>query len=87
MFTLAAKILQLFNLVLIVYCFMSFLMPGNSIFQKLQSVIEPILAPVRRWLYQRFPRLIMLPVDLTPMAIWLAIQFLVWLLRTLAFIF
>ena len=71
---LASTVLRLASFALLVYCVMSFLMPDNQIFRRAASYVEPALYPIRRKLWRWFPALRGLPVDLSPLAVWLLID-------------
>lgn len=72
--SLASLAFRIASFALLVYCVMSFLMPGNDLFRKAASYVEPLLHPVRMKLYRWFPSLRRLPVDLSPLAVWLLID-------------
>ena len=67
-------LLRIVGWVLVLYCVMSFVMPQSDLFQKVFRYVEPILDPVRRFLWRLFPGLRNLPVDLSPMGLWLVIE-------------
>ena len=71
---IAALALRLAGYVLFFYCIMSFLMPQSDIYRKLGSYVEPVLYPVRQKLYSWFPRLRTMPLDISPLALWLALD-------------
>ena len=71
---LLGPLLRLLNIAMLIYCVMSFVMPQSEWFYKLASIINPILNPIRRKLYSWFPSLRRLPVDLSPLALWLLID-------------
>lgn len=71
---LLSAALQLASFALLIYCVMSFVAPGNDLFRKVASYVEPLLHPIRMQLYRWFPALRRLPVDLSPLAVWLLID-------------
>lgn len=71
---IAALVLRLAGYALFFYCIMSFLMPQSDIYRMLGSYVEPLLYPVRRKLYGWFPRLRTMPLDISPLALWLALD-------------
>ncbi len=75
--------LRALNLGMLVYCVMSFVMPQSEWFYKLSRLIEPVLTPVRKCLYKWIPSLRSLPVDLSPLAVWLLIDVAQWILNFL----
>ena len=73
---LAATALRIASFALLVYCVMSFVAPGNDLYRKAAYYMERVLYPVRMRLYRWFPSLRSLPVDLSPLVLWLAIDIL-----------
>ena len=84
---LVSKLVQLVNLALVIYCLMSFLIPTSEFFQKVRAKVDPILQPVREWLWNRFPAVSSLPVDVTPLAVWLLLSLANYVLGLLISIF
>lgn len=76
LFGLLAVALRLASYVLLAYCIMSFIMPQSDLYRKLGYYVERFLYPVRKKLYGWFPSLRNLPVDLSSLALWLAIDIL-----------
>lgn len=72
--SLASAALRLLSFALLVYCVMSFVAPGNDLYRKAAYYMERLLYPVRQKLYGWFPSLRSLPVDLSPLAVWLLID-------------
>ena len=87
LFNLAHLALRLISLAMMVYCVMSFIMPGSSLYYRLASYVDPILRPVRFRLYRWFPSLRRMPVDFSPLAVWLLIDVAGWLLNLLRRLF
>ncbi len=71
---LASTALRVLSFALLVYCVMSFVAPGNDLYRKAAYYMERILYPVRMRLYRWFPALRNLPVDFSPIAVWLLID-------------
>lgn len=84
---LIVLLLQIISFALLVYCVMTFVMPGSTYTQKARGFAEPILAPFRELLYKFFPKLKGMAVDFSPLAVWLAIEIIIWLLNLLRRIF
>ena len=72
--SLASLALRVISLGMLIYCVMSFVMPQSEWYYKLSFLIEPYLRPVRMQLYRWFPGLRNLPVDFSPLAVWLLID-------------
>lgn len=71
---LASAALRLASFALLVYCVMSFVAPANEYYRKAAYYMEQVLYPVRMRLYRWFPALRSLPVDFSPLALWLLID-------------
>ena len=80
---IVAWLLRLANTALLIYCIMGFVMPGSDLMRKVSAYVEPVLRPFRQLLYRYFPRLRTLPVDFSPLAVWLAIDVVTLLLNLL----
>lgn len=80
-------LLQVLSFVLLIYCAMTFVMPGSSLMTKAKKYVEPILAPFRQLLYRWFPSLRSMAVDFSPLLVWLVIEILLWVLNLLRRIF
>lgn len=75
--------LQLINLVLLIYCVMTFVMPQSNLTRSVAGYVEPLLQPLRRLLYRYLPKLRGMAVDFSPLAVWVVIQVLIWVLNLL----
>ena len=84
---IASLALRMASLALLISCVMSFVMPGNELYRKAGMYVQPVLQPVRRQLYRWIPALRSLPVDLSPLAVWLAIDILQGVINVLRRIF
>ena len=62
------------SLILIIYCVMSFVMPQHNLYRKASVYIRPLVDPIRQKLWRWFPSLRSLPVDLSPLGLWLVID-------------
>ena len=87
LFTLASLALRIVSLAMLAYCVMSFIMPGSSLYDRLANLVDPILRPVRIRLYRWFPSLRRMPVDFSPLAVWLLIDVAGWVLSLLRRLF
>ena len=70
----AALVLRIASLALLIYCVMSFVMPQSSLYQRASVYIQPLLQPIRQKLWQWFPALRRMPVDFSPLGLWLLID-------------
>lgn len=71
---LVSLALRVVSLGMLIYCVMSFVMPQSEWYYKLSSFIQPILHPVRVQLHRWFPSLRSMPLDFSPLAVWLLID-------------
>lgn len=67
-------VLRILSWALLLYCVMSFVMPQNDLYRKLARYVEPLLDPIRRWLFRLFPALGRMAVDVSPLGLWLVIE-------------
>ena len=84
---LAGLVLHVASIALLVYCVMSFIMPQNELYRKAASYVEPVLHPIRLQLYRWFPALRSLPLDFSPLALWLLLDVAGWVINWLGRIF
>ena len=84
---LVALALRLANYALLAYCIMSFVMPQSDLYYKASTYIQPILDPIRQKLWQWIPALRGLPVDVSPLGLWLIIDILMWVVNFLRHVF
>lgn len=71
---LAALVLRIASFALLVYCVMSFVAPQNDLYRKAAYYVERFLYPIRMKLWSWFPALRSMPVDFSPLALWLLID-------------
>jgi len=84
---IVALALRLATYVLLAYCIMSFVAPQNDLYRKASMYIEPVLQPIRQFLWKWIPPLRRMPVDFSPLALWLAIDVLTGLVNLLRRVF
>lgn len=85
--SLAATVLRIASFVLLVYCIMSFVAPQNELYRKAAYYVERVLYPIRMKLWQWFPSLRSMPVDFSPLALWMMIDLTLALLNALRRVF
>ncbi len=79
-FSLSNFVLRLYKLLVLIYFLLSLLkVPANKWISLLGSIIEPVLNPVRKLLSQYLPKEWQI-MDWSPVALWLAISVVQWLL-------
>ena len=70
------RLLDFYGYVLLGYCILSFLpRMDNGFVRIIEALIEPVLSPIRSLLF-KIPQLRGLPVDLSPVALFLLIRIL-----------
>jgi len=65
---------------LLVYLVLKLILPQNKYTLLVGKYVEPILTPIRAWLFKLFPKLEGFALDLTPVAAWVLLQVAAWLL-------
>lgn len=78
---IAIKIIEAFSIVLAIYCIASWFIhdPFNKFMIILSTIVDPVLEPVRAIL-KRIPFLANLPIDFSPLILFLLIEFVLSLL-------
>ncbi|MEG0742097.1 MAG: YggT family protein [Clostridia bacterium] len=76
-------LVQVINFAVLIYCVLTMIMPQSALVAKARPYIDPILAPFRKLLYRFFPKLRNLPLDFSPIVLWLAVDVLVWVVNLL----
>lgn len=82
-FNLLIFLLNVAFWVMLVYVVMSLLIPQNKYTMLVGKYVEPVLAPMRNWLFKMFPKLAGLRVDFSPVVFWLLLKVATWLLMLL----
>ena len=82
-FNLILFVLALISWVLLIYVIMALIVPQNKYTVMVGKYVEPVLSPIRKLLFQWFPKLSQLGVDFSPLALYLVIQIASWLVRLL----
>ena len=72
--SLIVTALRIASFALLIYCIMSFVAPHNDLYRKASVYVERVLYPVRMKLWQWFPALRRMPVDFSPLGLWLLID-------------
>jgi uncharacterized protein YggT (Ycf19 family) len=67
----------------LIYVIMALIIPQNKYTLLAGKYIEPILAPLRKFLFRVFPKLREIGVDFSPLLFYLLIQIASWLVRLL----
>ncbi len=75
--------LRWYSYALFIYVILEYIQPHHKITNILRGICEPVLIKVRKVLYNAFPSLYKLPLDISPLAVYFLIQILsriVWML-------
>jgi len=68
---------------LLIYVIMALIIPQNKYTLLIGRYIEPVLAPLRKFLYRIFPKLQGIGIDFSPLLFYFLIQIVSWLIRLL----
>ena len=79
-FGLIIWVLRLIAIAILVYCILSFVAPTGKAFNVMKPYVEPILKPFRDMLAKRFPKVLELSFDITPVVVIVVIEIIVWVL-------
>ena len=82
-FAILGWALVLLQWALVLYVILSLVLPQNKYTQLLGKYAQLVLAPVRKQMERFFPRLGSIGMDLSPVALWLLIFIVRWLLGIL----
>ncbi len=74
----AGSIIEAFSIVLLIYCVSSWFIrdPFNKFMRILSSIVDPVLDPIRA-VVRRIPLLNDLPIDFSPLILFLLLEFIV----------
>lgn len=84
---LISTAITLYSYALLAYLVLNIIMPGHSATLFLKSICEPVLQPVRKFLYRTFPALYKFPIDFSPLLVFFIINLLEGILFRLLFRF
>jgi uncharacterized protein YggT (Ycf19 family) len=76
-------IITVVSWLVLIYVVMALIVPQNKYTLMIGRFVEPVLAPLRKFLYRVFPKLQQIGVDFSPLLFYLAIQIVSWLIRLL----
>lgn len=82
-FTVVLFLITVASWLLLIYVIMALVIPQHRYTQLMGKYIQPILSPLRIFLYRLFPKLRDTGVDFSPLLLYLLIQVLSWLVRLL----
>lgn len=82
-FSLVIFLVNVAGWVLLVYVIMALILPQNKYTLLAGKYIEPVLSPIRAWLFKTFPKLSMTHLDFSPLVLWVLFEIALWLLRLL----
>lgn len=73
MISLLLMLLSLLNTAVLVYCILTFVMPGSSLVQTLRPYADKLLDPFRKLIYSVFPAAAESGMDFSPILLFLVI--------------
>ena len=71
--TILRFLLRILDLLLLAYCVCSFIIPENQYYLMLKSFFDRLLNPIRNFLWKISPKVRRLPVDVSPLVLFLLI--------------
>lgn len=83
LFSVVLFLLAVASWAVLIYVIMALIIPQNKYTQLVGKYVEPILAPLRKFLFRVFPKLREIGVDFSPLLFYLVIQIASWLVRLL----
>lgn len=83
LFSVVLFLLSVASWAVLIYVIMALIIPQNKYTQLIGKYVEPILAPLRKFLFRVFPKLREIGVDFSPLLFYLVIQIASWLVRLL----
>lgn len=82
-FTVILFLLNVLSWAVLIYVILALVIPQNKVTLFLGKYVEPVLIPIRAFLFKVFPGLRRTGVDFSPLALYLLIQIAEWLIRLL----
>lgn len=76
-------LLNVASWVVLIYVLMALIVPQNKYTQFIGRYVEPILAPLRKFLYRVFPKLQGMGIDFSPLLFYFLIMVARWLVALL----
>ena len=82
-FSAVLFLISVLSWVVLIYVIMALIVPQNKYTLLIGKYVEPILAPIRKFLFRIFPKLGEIGIDFSPLVFYLLIQVVSWLIRLL----
>ena len=83
LFNVVLFLISVASWAILIYVIMALIVPQNKYTLLIGKYVEPILAPLRKFLFRIFPKLREIGVDFSPLLFYLLIQIASWLVRVL----
>ena len=83
LFKIILFLLSLLSWVILIYVIMALVIPQNKYTLLIGRYVEPLLAPIRSFLFRIFPKLRQMGIDFSPLGLYLLIQIAAWFVRLL----
>ena len=83
LFNILFWVLNVSGTVLLIYAILTFILPQHRITQTIGRFMEPLLAPIRRFIQRTLPGLGNTGLDFSPVGLWLLLKAASWVLRLL----
>lgn len=82
-FNVVLFLISLLSWVVLIYVIMALIIPQNKYTLLVGKYVEPILSPIRKFLFRTFPKLGEIGIDFSPLVLYFLIQIASWLIRLL----
>ncbi len=82
-FSVILFLISVISWVVLVYVIMVLIIPQNKYTLLIGKYVEPVLAPIRKFLFRVFPKLAEIGIDFSPLVFYFLIQIASWLIRLL----
>ena len=83
LFNLILFLINVLSWAVLIYVLMALFVPQNKYTVMVGKFVEPVLTPIRKFLFKLFPKLAQIGVDFSPLVFYLLIQIASWLVRLL----
>ena len=82
-FNVILFLITIISWIVLIYVIMALIVPQNKYTLMIGRYVNPVLSPLRKFLFRIFPKLSEIGVDFSPLLFYLLIQIVSWLVRLL----
>jgi|GEM_PF-777109 len=83
LFNIILALLSVLSWAVLIYVIMTLFAPQNKFTLLIGKYVEPILTPIRSFLFRLFPRMAQRGIDFSPLGLYVLIMIASWLVRLL----